>query len=142
MLVAIPEFMQMTTGILNGQRTLVALKTTCEETANHLDHYWRTQPDLPTAARAAVHDAARFHRIAERCLLEVDAAITAMQSLANLTDGGCDAQEAEVAVLPIINDTANKLGEALAFIREQMALPLPPETNPGIDLGPKFPAKP
>lgn len=113
------EFRQMTVGMINGQRTLLVLKATVEETANHLDNYWRTQPDLPTAARAAVHDARRFHRIAERCLNDVDSFLTLTQSLANHMD--------DPTGLAIIYEEANRIGETLAFIKEQMALRLEPE---------------
>lgn len=120
LMISIPEFQQMTIGMINGQRTLLALKATIDATADHLDNYWRTQPDLPTAARAAVHDAKRFHRIAERCLTDVDSFLTLTQSLANHMD--------DATGLAIIYEEAARIGETLAFIREQMALQLPPET--------------
>lgn len=120
LMISASEFRQMSMGMINGQRALTALKTACEETANHLDNYWRTQPDLATAARAAVHDAKRFHLIAERCLTDVDSFLTLTQSLSNHMD--------DPTGLAIIYEEANRIGETLAFIREQMALPLPVET--------------
>lgn len=117
LMVSIHEFRQLTVGILNGQRALTALKTMCEETANNFAHYHQTNPDLPSAAKAAVHDAARFHRIAERCLVDVDSFLTLTQSLANHMD--------DPTGLAIIYEEANRIGATLAFIREQMALPLP-----------------
>ena len=114
--------------MINGQRALMVLKSTVDAKADHLDNYWRTKPDLPTAARAAVFDANRFHRIAERCLTDFDSFLTLTQSLANYMD--------DPMGLAIIYEEANRIGETLAFIREQMALQLPPE---GLKPQPKAP---
>jgi hypothetical protein len=122
MLVSIPEFAQISGQLLRQQGTLQALKRTCEATANALDGYWRTQPDLESAAAEAVHDSNRYHVASLNAENALDYVLTALQSLANLTDGGCDEKEVETTVAPIIADAANKVGEALRIMREQLAL--------------------
>lgn len=50
----------------------------------------------------------------------VDGSITNLQTLANLTDGGCDEAEAASAVIPIVHKTAADLSNVLEAIRANL----------------------
>lgn len=95
-----------------------ALQAQVEGASAALGEFFTTQPDLIEAAHEA-NFRANTRRIGlENALAALDYTLTALQTLANLTDGGMDENEAKT-VQQIIDDAANKLGATLNLGREQ-----------------------
>lgn len=121
LLVAENEIDAIGRGLTEERRARNTLQTAMKGTIEALGDYWKNEPDLPNAAGAAAFDAVRGTAIADQARAAIDYALTALQTLADMTDGGCDEREAEITVGPIISDAANKLGDALAFIDAKRA---------------------
>lgn len=121
LLVAENEIDAIGRGLTEERRARNTLQIAMNGTIEALGNYWKTEPDLPNAAGAAVFDAARGTEMTDQARAAIDYAITALQTLANMTDGGCDEREVAMTIGPIINDAANKLGEALKFIDAKRA---------------------
>lgn len=121
MLVTVAEFVAISRSVLLHKAALDEAKKIASATADHLDNYWRTEPDLPTAAESAMKALNQYRIGSEKLSEALDYALTALQTLANMTDGGCSESEAETTVGPIIADAANKIGESLRAFREAPA---------------------
>lgn len=95
------------------QKDLAGKTWLIQETESHLDNYYRTEPDTPTAARHAVFDANRYHRVAERVAVDNAAHLEILEHLAD--------NATETVVREALAFEVRNLRATQEFVMRQMA---------------------